>query len=53
VVSRSTANVACFFKRGVDSFFSFLKHRDETTHLIFEYEFDIFPLDEALRAQRT
>ena len=43
------SGVGCFFTAGLDSFYTFLKHRDEITDLIFVHGFDI-PLEEhALR----
>jgi len=33
--------VACFFSGGVDSFYTFVKHREEISHLIFVRGFDI------------
>jgi hypothetical protein len=36
--------VACFFSGGVDSFYTFVKHREEISHLIFLRGFDI-PLE--------
>jgi len=33
--------VGSFFTAGIDSFYTFLKHRDEITHLIFVHGFDI------------
>lgn len=35
------SGAACFFSGGVDSFYSALKHRDETTHLILIHGFDL------------
>lgn len=31
---------ACFFSGGIDSFYTFLQHREEVTHLVFIYHFD-------------
>ena len=35
------SGVACFFSGGLDSFHTHLKHREEVTHIIFVYGFDI------------
>ncbi|WP_337059246.1 hypothetical protein [Kineococcus sp. G2] len=45
------AGVGCFFSGGVDSFHSALRRRDEITHLIFVWGFDILVDDEDLGAQ--
>jgi hypothetical protein len=41
--------VGCFFSGGVDSFYTFLKHREEITHLIFVHGFDLPLSDTSLR----
>ncbi|MBI2870423.1 MAG: hypothetical protein HYY14_01805 [Candidatus Omnitrophica bacterium] len=43
--------VGCFFSGGVDSFYTFLKHREEITHLVFVHGFDLKLADTALRAE--
>jgi hypothetical protein len=50
----SPGRVGAFFSGGVDSFYTFLKHRDEVTDLIFVHGFDI-PLEnvELLRRAST
>ncbi len=45
------SGVGCFFSGGLDSFYTLLKHRDEITHLIIVYGFDITLDDKASRAQ--
>lgn len=45
----SPRGVGCFFSGGVDSFYSFLKHREEITALIFVHGFDIKLARSALR----
>lgn len=37
----STERVGCFFTGGVDSFYSFMKHKDEITDLIYVHGYDI------------
>lgn len=37
----ATQRVGCFFTGGVDSFYSFLKHRDDITDLIFVHGYDV------------
>lgn len=48
------SRVGCFFTGGVDSFYSFLKHRDEITDLIFVHGYDVdledLPRREQVRA---
>lgn len=39
--SLKTGRVGCFFTGGVDSFYSFLQHRDEITDLIYVHGYDI------------
>lgn len=39
--SHNTGRVGCFFTGGVDSFYSFLQHRDEITDLIYVHGYDI------------
>src|SRR6266487_5929848 len=46
---RNGRGVACFFSGGVDSFYTYFKHRDEITHLIFVHGFDFLLQDEVLR----
>lgn len=41
VSSRNTGRVGCFFTGGVDSFYSFLQHRDEITDLVYVHGYDI------------
>lgn len=43
--------VGCFFSGGVDSFYTFLKHKAEITHLIFLHGFDTRLEDTDLRAR--
>lgn len=45
----SGRGVGCFFSGGVDSFYTFLKHQDEITHLVFVHGFDLPLRDTALR----
>jgi hypothetical protein len=44
--------VGAFFSGGVDSFYTFLKHRDEITDLIYVHGFDTPPLNDYLLRQR-
>ena len=46
---REAPGVGCFFTAGLDSFYTFLKHRDEITDLIFVHGFDIALEEHALR----
>jgi hypothetical protein len=39
--SAATGGVAAFFSGGVDSFFTLSRHRNEITHLVFVYGFDV------------
>lgn len=43
--------VGCFFTGGVDSFFTYLRHRDEVTDLIFVHGYDVDLDDAPRRAQ--
>jgi hypothetical protein len=43
--------VGCFFTGGLDSFYTALKHKEEITHLVFVYGFDVSINDLALRAK--
>jgi hypothetical protein len=45
--------VGAFFSGGVDSFYTFLKHRDEITDLIFVNGFDISLEDDSLRRRTS
>jgi hypothetical protein len=47
--ARRASGVGCFFSGGLDSFYTLLKYRDEITHIIFVYGFDIALEDQALR----
>lgn len=47
-VVNSSRGVACFFSGGIDSYYTFLKHRDEITHLILVSGFDIHLDDRSL-----
>jgi hypothetical protein len=49
----SGARVGTFFSGGVDSFYTFLKHRNEISDLIFVHGFDIPLEDETLRARAS
>lgn len=42
--STHPSSVACFFSAGVDSFYTYLKNRNDITHLLFVHGFDI-PLE--------
>ena len=48
----SEGRVGCFFSGGVDSWYTFLKHREQITDLIFVHGFDI-QLDETFLYQRS
>lgn len=48
VVKTEHGRVGCFFTGGVDSFYTFLKHRDEITDLVFVHGYDV-DLDDRLR----
>jgi hypothetical protein len=43
--------VGCFFTGGLDSFYTALKHKEEITHLVFVYGFDVSINDLGLRAK--
>jgi hypothetical protein len=43
--------VGCFFTGGLDSFYTFLKHKEEITHLVFVHGFDVSINDLPLRAR--
>jgi hypothetical protein len=45
--------VGIFFSGGVDSFYTFLKHRDEITDMIFINGFDLFSDNDALRSKTS
>lgn len=45
--------VGTFFSGGVDSFYSFLKHRDEITDLVFIHGFDVGLNEQRLRVQAS
>jgi len=45
--------VGCFFTGGVDSFFTYLRHRDEVTDLIFVHGYDVDLDDLPRRAEIT
>lgn len=45
--------IGTFFTAGVDSFYTFLKHRDEITDLIFVHGFDISLEDYSLRTRTS
>lgn len=44
--------VGCFFTGGVDSFYTFLKHRDEITDLVFVHGYDV-DLDDLARREQV
>lgn len=44
--------VGCFFTGGVDSFYTFFKHRDEITDLIFVHGYDV-DLDDVARREQV
>jgi hypothetical protein len=46
-------DVGCFFSGGVDSWYSFLKHREEVSALIFVHGFDIALQDTPLRERAS
>ncbi len=41
---------ACFFSGGIDSWYTFLRHKDEVTHIIFIDGLDVRPDDHVLHA---
>lgn len=47
-----TGRVGCFFTGGVDSFYTFLKHRDEITDLVFVHGYDV-DLDDRMRREQV
>lgn len=51
LATQTSAEVACFFSCGVDSFFTLLKHRDEITTLLLVHGFDISLESTALSAK--
>ena len=51
VGSSSGHGVGCFFTGGLDSFYTALKHKEEITHLVFVYGFDVSIHDLPLRAK--
>ncbi|MDQ6824086.1 MAG: hypothetical protein M3007_01320 [Candidatus Eremiobacteraeota bacterium] len=50
-ITRKPSGTASFFSGGIDSFYTLLKHRDEITHLIFVWGFDVRLDDAPLRAK--